>query len=541
MTKEAKTTRNLKVIEQSGYLQAAKIQGFNWKQSVYPAEDGTDIEMLFDEMTYLILLARYKEMAGGGGGGRGGDVPYDVKIHITEYDTAKIDAEYMNTRFEKFLKLIQGEYDQETLDKTLTDLHKSFSMLSAEEQKYANVFLHDVQAGNARIIPGKSFRDYISDLMKGAENARIKRVVRRLGCYERLLREMLAKKVTKETIEAHGKFDELKASVDYVRATEFFIVVERQSFRESRLAMLVDAYLRHFLLSGGQDPYPENEFDRKYKTKNEAEAGDNASDRKPVGVVLTDEVMSGKMVTTSVKKTKLKEWYSESKALACMVNADCFAYVDNKLCVYDKKYLERDDSGKLFFTAYAKAHEEECFLQFVIDDETGDLHYITLPSSMASKSFNYYDELSALSDDEKLSLGLVSEISNEMLTAINGLDFGDALAALMDKKICGVTFRTLKSTTGLDNTTVSNMKKGINLNKSNVVSACLGIHIPFRVSNRMLQLAEIPIDLTLPGTKGEENGVYDQILHLNWAQDYSDTYDELKADHYEHLIHQPPI
>lgn len=76
-------------------------------------------------------------------------------------------------------------------------------------------------------------------------------MVRRLGCYERLLREMLARKVTKETIEAHGKFDELKASVDYVRATEFFIVVERQNFRESRLAMLVDAYLRYFLLNGG--------------------------------------------------------------------------------------------------------------------------------------------------------------------------------------------------------------------------------------------------------------------------------------------------
>lgn len=523
------------------YLQAAKIQGFNWKQNIYPAEDGSDIVMLFDEMTYLILLARYKELAGGGGGGRGGDVPYDVQIHITEYDTAKIDAEYMNTRFEKFLKLIQGEYDQETLDKTLTDLHKSFSMLSTEEQKYANVFLHDVQAGNARIIPGKSFRDYISDLMKGAENARIKRVVRRLGCYERLLREMLARKVTKETIEAHGKFDELKASVDYVRATEFFTVVECQNFRESRLAMLVDAYLRYFLLNGGQDPYPENEFDRKYKTKNEGDSQNNGDNRKPVGVVLTDDEMAGKSVTTSVKKTKLKEWYSESKALACMVNTDCFAYVDNKLCVYDKKYLERDESGKLFFTQYAKDHEEECFLQFVIDDETGVLHYITLPSSMACKSFNYYDELSALSDDEKLSLGLVSEISNEMLTAINGLDFGDALTALMDKKICGVTFRTLKSTTGLDNTTVSNMKKGVNLTKSNVISACLGIHIPFRVSSRMLQLAETPIDLTLPGKKGEENGVYDQILHLNWAEDYSDTYDELKADHYEHLIHQPPI
>ena len=112
-------------------------------------------------------------------------------------------------------------------------------MLSSEEQKYANVFIHDVQAGNARIVAGKSFRDYISDLMKGAENFRIKRVVERLGCYEKLLREMLARKVTKETIEAHGKFDELKASVDNKKATEFFVVVEQQNFKPSRLAMSI--------------------------------------------------------------------------------------------------------------------------------------------------------------------------------------------------------------------------------------------------------------------------------------------------------------
>ena len=146
-----------------------------------------------------------------------------------------------------------------------------------------------------------------------------------------------------------------------------------------------------------------------------------------------------------------------------------------------------------------------------------------------------------MSDDEKLSLGLVNEIAREMLAAINGMEFGEALAALMDKKICNVSFRTLKSVTGLDNTTVSNMKKGKNLTKENVVSCCLGIHIPFRLSNRLLQLAEKPLDLTLPGAKGEENTIYDQILHLYWAADYSDTYAELVAIHYEHLIHQPPI
>lgn len=522
------------------YLQAAKIQGFVWSRNVYPAEDGSDIVMKFDEMTYLILLARYKELAQGGGGGRGGDVPYDVAIHITEYDTAKIDAEYMNSRFEKFLKLIQGEYDQATLDKILKDLHKSFSMLSSEEQKYANVFIHDVQAGNARIVAGKSFRDYISDLMKGAENFRIKRVVERLGCYEKLLREMLARKVTKETIEAHGKFDELKASVDNKKATEFFVVVEQQNFKPSRLAMLVDAYLRAFLLSGGQDPYPESEFDKKQKAQRQEQAHEYER-REPIGVVLSDENLSGKHITASVKKSKLRDWYSESKALACIVDTGCFAYVDNKLCVYNEKYLEKDDKGNYFFTKYAQEHEEECFLQFVVDDKTGELHYLTLPESMASKSFNYYDELSELSDNDMLKLGLVSEICIEMLTAINGLEFGDALTKLMSENICKCSVRTLKSQTGLDNTTISNLKKNQNLTKSNVVSACLGIHIPFRVSTKLLQLAEVTIDVTLPGKKGMENGIYSQVLQLNWAMDYSDTYDELKDEHYEYLIHQPPL
>lgn len=521
------------------YLQAAKIQGFVWQQDTYTAEDGTDIVMEFDEMTYLILLARYKELAQGGGG-RIGDVAYDVEVHITEYDTAKIDADYMNTRFEKFLKLIQGGYDQETLNKTLIDLHKSFSMLSAEEQKYANVFIHDVQAGNARIIQGKSFRDYISDLMKGAENARIKRVVRRLGCHEQLLRELLVRKVTEETIEAHGKFNELKSTVDNSKATEFFSIAEKDNFKPSRLAMFIDDYLRFFLLSGGQDPYPENAFDKKYTTKGN-ESHQQAGGNNTIGVMLTDDNMEGKHITTSVKKDKLKEWCTESRALACMMDTDCFAYVDNKLCVYDSKYLEKDDNGNYFFTQYAREHEEECFLQFVIDNATGKLHYLTLPKSMANMSFNYYDEISQLSDSEMLQLGLVSEIAKEMLVAINGLEFGEALKKLMSDNICKCSVRTLKSQTGLDNTTISNMKKNKNLTKSNVVTVCLGIHIPFRVSSRMLQLAEATIDVTIPGKKGEENSIYSHILHFNWAMDYSETYDELKTENYEYLIHMPPL
>lgn len=520
------------------HLEAATIQGFSWNITDYEDENGNTIHMHLDEITYHILLARYKELARGGGGGRGGDSAYDIDIHITEYDTGKIDADYMNSKFDIFVKLIQGEYDQETLDKVLKELHKSFSMLSPEEQQYARVFLHEVQTGDAKLKPGKTFRDYISELMQKAEDGRIKRVVRRLGCYEKLLRELLSRKPTKENIEDHGQFDELKGSVNNKKATKFFITVEGDNFRESRLAMLVDYYLRYFLISGGQDPYPDLPDTKEEKKKAPKEVTYEVDLEQVIdepGFVLTDQQLEGKICVRAAEKAKLSEWYGESKAMACLMNTGCFACIDGKLCVYDEKYINRDDKGNLSFTPYALAHEEECFLQFVLD-ENGKLRYLTLPESIAKKSYNYYDELP---DDILKRHGLVNEMTSEMLKAIDGKNFGDALRLLMSKNICCVSAGVLKGRTGIDNRTSSNMMNNKNLNHLNVVSVCLGIHIPFPVSNRLLVLAGLSIDTTIPGKIGDDNRVYDNILHLNWACEYDDTYDELKADQHEYLIHKP--
>lgn len=288
-------------------------------------------------------------------------------------------------------------------------------------------------------------------------------------------------------------------------------------------------------LSGGVDPYPdlndgqnvkeEKNSDKKPKTEN-----------KEVGIVLTDEEMFGKTVTTTVKGSVLAEWYSSSNVIACMMDTGCFAYLEDKLCINDKKYIARSDDGRMCFTQYALDHEEECFLQFIIDDE-GKLHYVTLPKSLASKSFRYADEIT---EDMAGKLGLVNEISGEMLAAINGCEFGEALTRLMSKNICGFSAGLLKSTTGIDNRTYSNMKKGENLNKLNVVSTCLGIHVPFPVSSKMLELAELPLNLSLPGKKGQDNHMYDLVLHLKWATDYDDIYEELQDQGYDYLIHQPP-
>ena len=77
--------------------------------------------------------------------------------------------------------------------------------------------------------------------------------------------------------------------------------------------------------------------------------------------------------------------------------------------------------------------------------------------------------------------------------------------------------------------------------KSNVISACLGIHIPFRVSNHMLSLADLTLNMTSKGQVGDDNETYDMLLHLKWTTDYDDIYEELKVQSKDYLIHQPPV
>lgn len=226
---------------------------------------------------------------------------------------------------------------------------------------------------------------------------------------------------------------------------------------------------------------------------------ESESDAPNVGVVLTENDYVGKKTVSTVNSKTLTNWYSESKAVASTVKTDCFAYVDNKVCLVSSQYIQRTNDGNIELTEYAKAHEEECFLQFIVDENDGKLHYVKLPAAKADLTFNYYDEIG---EELLTQYGLVNEMSKEMLKAIGELEFGDALTKLMDKHICNYSTRLLKSVTGLDIRTISNMKKGANLTKLNVISACLGIHIPFRVSDRMLQLADLSLNMTSTGRIG---------------------------------------
>lgn len=135
----------------------------------------------------------------------------------------------------------------------LDELHKSFATLTQEEQKYANIFLHDVQNGDVKVDEGKTLRDYITEYMTRAKNDQIHRFAVAIGVDEAMLRGFMQLKVTEVNINEFGRFDKLKATVNRVTAKVFLGAFEGTAIKPFQINMKLDQVLRRFILEGGFD------------------------------------------------------------------------------------------------------------------------------------------------------------------------------------------------------------------------------------------------------------------------------------------------
>lgn len=246
----------------SQHLAAAQVQGLHWGQSVYCAEDDPQrkVTLAIDEQTYLSLALRYKELAGKGEGrGAGGDdVPFDINGYLTEIDTGKIDADYMNSRFDKYLKQLKQHQDPANIETTLNELHKSFASLTQSEQKYARLFLHDVQRGDAPSVAGHTFRDYINTYKDNAENAQLNAIVNALGLEKKLLIALMTDNVNDKNLNEFGRFDALKDSVDKEKAKVYFEKQDGVIIPPFKLNIRIDQFLKQYILASADDFLSDN-------------------------------------------------------------------------------------------------------------------------------------------------------------------------------------------------------------------------------------------------------------------------------------------
>lgn len=242
------------------YLEAAKVQGFIWKKLVYPfnhAKTGEpyQVEVALNEVIYKILAQRYKELfTPGKGTGRTEEVPYAVDGYLIAIDTEKIDVDYMNSRFDKYLKLLhQQGTSAEAIKQAEDELHKTFASLTKEEQKFANIFLHDIQSGDVQPEDNKIFRDYITEYLSKAKENQIHRISAVLGLDEDKLQAMMDIYITEANINEYGRFDALKATANKKKAKAYFEAIEGTSIIPPKIPMKIDKLLRDFILRGGFD------------------------------------------------------------------------------------------------------------------------------------------------------------------------------------------------------------------------------------------------------------------------------------------------
>jgi type I restriction enzyme R subunit len=240
------------------HLEAAKIQGFRWDNLEYDFEheDGSSstVTVVFDENIYLTLVLRYKELFGGGGGHRGGGVPFEIDGYLTDINTGAIDTGYMNSQFTKYLKLINvSESDKESAEEALKDLQKSFALLSQEEQKYANIFIHDIQRGEITVEEGKDFRSYITQYQATAKNDQISKFSNALGLDGAAIRDMVELHLNEGNLNEYGRFDALKEAVDKEVAKRYFEETSGAAISQREVNIKVTNLLREFVLTGGFD------------------------------------------------------------------------------------------------------------------------------------------------------------------------------------------------------------------------------------------------------------------------------------------------
>lgn len=246
-------------------LEAARVQGFGWDEDTYeiPQEDGS-IEFCTvncDEQTYLTLALRYKELAAStpgsddpGNPNPPDEVPYDLDGYLTEIDTGHIDSDYMNANFTKWLKaLSQDGVSPETLDTLKRELHRSFASLTQEEQKHANIFLHDVESGNVELEPDKTLRDYITQYQRTAKDDQIDALVSAIGIDRGQLLGIMATEATESNINEYGRFDKLCETADKARARSFFEELEGAPIPPFKVGIKIDKLLREYILQGGFD------------------------------------------------------------------------------------------------------------------------------------------------------------------------------------------------------------------------------------------------------------------------------------------------
>jgi type I restriction enzyme R subunit len=253
---QAKASRNKfasEFCDMTKHLEAAKMQGFSWEKDEYEFKHTNGyvrLKMEIDEQTYKILLQRYRELFEKQPGGDGGDDDvYRLEPYITEQGTGTIDADYINSKFIRFVKNLYTTGPGSDLVKVAQkELSTAFATMSQRDQRTAMLILHDIQSGDLRLVPNKTIYDYINDYQSSELEQQIFTLCEATGLDKDKLKDIMETDVNEQNLNEFGQFDNLLASVDKAKAPEFLKRVLNKEVKRMFLMTNMSNILRRFIL-----------------------------------------------------------------------------------------------------------------------------------------------------------------------------------------------------------------------------------------------------------------------------------------------------
>ena len=158
----------------------------------------------------------------------------------------------MNNTFKKYLRIKnQDEVSEKLIEEALNELHKTFATLTQEEQKFAEIFMRDVDKGDVIPDENETLRDYITEYMKKAYDDQIHQFATTFGLNEKGLRLMISYGLDETNIDEFGRYTNLKSGVDKAKAKKYFEEKEGVSLIPPKVNQKMDKLLRNFIISGG--------------------------------------------------------------------------------------------------------------------------------------------------------------------------------------------------------------------------------------------------------------------------------------------------
>jgi type I restriction enzyme, R subunit len=234
--------------ELNSLIEMVKVQDFSWDKKEYTEGDKA-VSVEITENDYVILLKRYKELYSKKRKNND-ETHYDLDSHITEIETGKIDEDYLNSRFKKYLLVKRTSEDAEQIQKALAEVSNSFAFLSENEQKYAYMFIRDLQNGDITPDENKSFKEYIVEYMKKDQNDCIHKFAVTFGIDELDLREVIVRGA--KYMNEFGKKDKLKEQAKAsALAQEYFSKKEGKPISAFKANLKFEQFLTEFIEKGG--------------------------------------------------------------------------------------------------------------------------------------------------------------------------------------------------------------------------------------------------------------------------------------------------